>query len=471
MVEIRKEQINLLRAYWSTTTYTATLDSPSDIINGTSLHSASVTATSGGAPDSATPSRGIVTGGGYNICKLRDADTGKGIFDTDGSPIFGLLTFSDPDYTLTYCKYVSGSLISVNFPSSGTTNVGLLFPEVINIKEVPAFASLIDQGGFSNGGPSAVAGAIPPLTNVWYVDPSTTESSPDGSISKPYANIQAAFDAAFIGSKLTSVGFTFECAPGSLGTLIIPDGQLDGTPVNIRGMVVSKMDGSGPQCIIDTLVTGVMASGSSIGFSNLQINTVSLSGPTVGTAIFDNCYLGNTDTSLLQTAVFNSCNFQPDPNNTLAADNLELRNTKFSSLYTITFSTSFTWDVVSERSFLVNGGLFSSNGTIIKSLGDPYAFMAADDLVTSTGGNDRWIYNASLLTTDKNLRLARSGADFTGVTVDVYPQAHDITVIDDGADTTKLVITSSATAVRIIFTIAAGEGNEFTPTIIQNLQV
>jgi hypothetical protein len=152
MVRSRKEQIHLLRAYWSATTYTATLSASSDTINGESLQTVSITGIPGGDPGLIIPSRGIVTSGNYNICRLRDADTGKGIFDTDGSPIFALLEFADPDYTLTYCKYVSGSLSAVNFPSSGTTNVGLLFPEVMNIKEVPAYASLIDQAGFSSGG-------------------------------------------------------------------------------------------------------------------------------------------------------------------------------------------------------------------------------------------------------------------------------------------------------------------------------
>jgi hypothetical protein len=312
-------------------------------------------------------------------------------------------------------------------------------------------------------------GGVIPLSRVWYVDPGTLEASPDGSIGKPYIDIQTAFDAMILAGLLTSAGFTFQCAPGTIGNLSINDDVLDAGPVNVIGMVACKIDGNGPQAIIDNLFFGVGSSGVSIGFQNLQINSISAGGPTTGSVIFEGCYLGNIDVSLWSNSMFDGCAFQLS-GSTIAGDNIEFRNIRFASSYTLTYQNGLVWDVASERNFLTNGGVFTSSGTIIKSLGDPYAYMAADGSVTSTGGHDRWIYYTALLTGNQDLRLVKIGLPLTGVTIDVYPQSFDIDVIDDASSSPIITIPSSAVAVRVLFTALDGELELFKAVAVSNLQ-
>lgn len=156
MVQSRKEQLNILKAYWSKTTYTATGDTASTTIAEGTLHSASITGTEGGNASSDPPTRGIVSLGSDNLVKIRNADTGLP-FTSSNAVVYGRLTHSGSDYTITYYTTSGGSETETNIPGSGSLNVEMIYPEVMNIDEVPANASLIDEGGFVSGGGSSEA--------------------------------------------------------------------------------------------------------------------------------------------------------------------------------------------------------------------------------------------------------------------------------------------------------------------------
>lgn len=151
MVQSRKEQLNILRAYWSKTTYVATGGTSSTTIAESTLHSASITEEAGGNASSSPPIRGIVTLGTDNLVKIRDADTGLP-FTSSNAVVYGRLTHSESNYTITYYTVSGGSETATNIPGSGSLDVEMIFPEVMNIDEVPANASLIDEGGFAAGG-------------------------------------------------------------------------------------------------------------------------------------------------------------------------------------------------------------------------------------------------------------------------------------------------------------------------------
>jgi len=145
MVQTRKEQINILRAFWSKYTYTATGGASSDNIAGATLNAASVTGTDGG--ETSTPTRGIVTTGASNLVRLRTESDGYYIFDNTNDLIFGRLTYSAPNYVVSYYKISGGSEISTTLPGS-IGDVEMLYPEVMNFGEIPANAHIIDEAGF-----------------------------------------------------------------------------------------------------------------------------------------------------------------------------------------------------------------------------------------------------------------------------------------------------------------------------------
>lgn len=141
MTQPRKEQLNILRAYWSVFTYTATAGTTSQVLPG-GFVSSTVTQTSGGDPSTNPPTRGIVTsgtGGFVRLKKISDSLT----LDESGTQIFGRLTFSSGNYTLTYRRISGGTEVSATLPGSGSYSVQMIFPEVMNFGEVPANADII----------------------------------------------------------------------------------------------------------------------------------------------------------------------------------------------------------------------------------------------------------------------------------------------------------------------------------------
>ena len=141
MTQPRKEQLNILRAYWSVFTYTATAGTTLQVLPG-GFVSSSITQTSGGDPSSNPPVRGIVTsgiGGFVRLKKVSDSLT----LDESGTQIFGRLTFSAGNYTVTYKRMSGGAEISATLPGAGSYSVQMIFPEVMNFGEIPASADII----------------------------------------------------------------------------------------------------------------------------------------------------------------------------------------------------------------------------------------------------------------------------------------------------------------------------------------
>jgi hypothetical protein len=146
MTQPRKEQINVLRAYWSTFSYTATAGSGSTNIAQATLEAASVTGTYGGSYS--IPQRGIITIEGEAFVKLRDANTGNEILDANGDVIYGSLQFLFTNYVVTYYKKSGGFQAATTLPAN--TDIEMLFAEVMEFGEVPAKSFILDQAGWSN---------------------------------------------------------------------------------------------------------------------------------------------------------------------------------------------------------------------------------------------------------------------------------------------------------------------------------
>ncbi|HVI39881.1 MAG TPA: hypothetical protein VM577_04405 [Anaerovoracaceae bacterium] len=142
MTQPRKEQINILRAYWTVFNYTATGGTTSTVIAAGTLQPSTVTQTSGGNPSTTPPIRGIITTGSGGFVRLRKVDTALSLDDV-GAQIFGRLTFSAGNYTITYKKINGGVEVSATLPGVGSYSVEMLLPEVMNFSEIPANADIL----------------------------------------------------------------------------------------------------------------------------------------------------------------------------------------------------------------------------------------------------------------------------------------------------------------------------------------
>jgi hypothetical protein len=154
MTQSRKEQLNIPGAYWTKITYTATGDTASTTISEATINTKSITQSHIGNASSTPPVRGVITLGSDNIVRIRNANTALP-FSASGSIIYGRITYSGSNYIVTYYQILSGIETAVNIPGSGSLSVEMLFPEVMNYSEVPAGASIIDEGGFVGGGGGA----------------------------------------------------------------------------------------------------------------------------------------------------------------------------------------------------------------------------------------------------------------------------------------------------------------------------
>jgi hypothetical protein len=151
MVKARKEQFSVLSAYWTKIIYTATGDTSSTVLSAATLNVSSITQTSGGNASSNPPIRGVVTAGTFNNVCIRNSVTALP-FSVSGAIVYGRITFSSGNYTITYYSRVNGIETATNIPGSGSLSVEMLFPEVMNYSEVPANALIINEGGFVGGG-------------------------------------------------------------------------------------------------------------------------------------------------------------------------------------------------------------------------------------------------------------------------------------------------------------------------------
>lgn len=159
MVQPRKEQLNILRAYWTKYTYTATAGTTSTALPG-GFQSATVTQTAGGNPS--TPTRGIITTGSGGFVRIRKQADGQSL-DDGAAQVFGRLTHSSGTYTVTYKKLSGGSEVSATLPGVGTYSVDILFPEVMTEGEVPGDAFTILG---ANGELNPLSGAAGTFTDL-----------------------------------------------------------------------------------------------------------------------------------------------------------------------------------------------------------------------------------------------------------------------------------------------------------------
>lgn len=173
MTQPRKEQINVLKAYWSTFSYTATAGSGSTNIAQATLEAASVTGTYGG--NYTIPQRGIITIEGQAFVKLRNASTGDEILDANGDVIYGSLQFLFTNYVVTYYKKSGGIQAATTLVNN--TDIEMLFAEVMEFGEVPANSFIIDQAGWS-GAPKQTLKAQPAYVAVAGIQ-GTNVVSPD----------------------------------------------------------------------------------------------------------------------------------------------------------------------------------------------------------------------------------------------------------------------------------------------------
>lgn len=138
MTQPRGLQINDLKAVWSSYTYTGTISTTSTVLPGGFI-SSTITQNSGGNASSNPPVRGIITTGIGGFCRLSNSDNGLTI--DYGGQIFGRLTFSGGNYTVTYKTLVGGVETTTALPA--TISIKLLFPEVMYFGEIPTSAYLL----------------------------------------------------------------------------------------------------------------------------------------------------------------------------------------------------------------------------------------------------------------------------------------------------------------------------------------
>lgn len=141
MPQLNQKQLNVLQAHWSTYTYTVVDGAGSTVLPG-GFVTASVTQVSGGDPNTLT--RGIITSAPYNFVKLRNSNTALTL-DNSGSQVYGRITYSSPNFTVTYYKLVAGVETATTVPvsGSGTYSVDLIYPEVMKFEEVPASSNIV----------------------------------------------------------------------------------------------------------------------------------------------------------------------------------------------------------------------------------------------------------------------------------------------------------------------------------------
>jgi hypothetical protein len=142
---LRREQLNILLSYWTRTSYSGLTGTASTTIAKATLENISITKTYGGNADSPAV-RGIITLGSYNIARLRNQLTGAAILDGSNNVIFGKLTYVATNYIVSYYTKVAGVDTATTLP--GNYTIDMLFPEVMNISEVPFAGDLIDLAGF-----------------------------------------------------------------------------------------------------------------------------------------------------------------------------------------------------------------------------------------------------------------------------------------------------------------------------------
>ncbi len=153
MVQFRKEQITSLNGYWSKLIYTGTSGTSYTTIATSTLQTASITQTPGGRLDTVNPVRGILTGETTNnLVKIRNADDKKEIIDINGNTLYGRITYTDGVGYLIYYYYsdtTTGTETSSILPES--SDIELLFPEVMKFEEVPINALLLTESGWEGG--------------------------------------------------------------------------------------------------------------------------------------------------------------------------------------------------------------------------------------------------------------------------------------------------------------------------------
>jgi|GEM_PF-6506355 len=162
-------------------------------------------------------------------------------------------------------------------------------------------------------GASTTSGGTAPLSNVFYIDPHSTDAGPaDGSDEHPFTTIQQAFDAVFPGT-LIGAELTFLITPcffgDNAGALVLPD-NLTGLFMSIVGLsgsnrpiltsVESSVIGSSPT--VDTITGGDNSSNISISFQSCSVNTIDLGeeGVSGGRLSFDGAQIGQIDCNVYE---------------------------------------------------------------------------------------------------------------------------------------------------------------------------
>lgn len=184
MVRTRKEQVNVLRAYWTSYTYTATAGTTSTVLPG-GFVAASITGTSGGNASSTPPVRGIITTGSGGFVRIRQALTGVNV-DDSGFQVFGRLTFSAGNYTVSYKKLSGASEITATLPGAGTYSVDVLFPEVMEFGEVPANVDIILGTGGDLNSTGSVSGDLNVTGNTTLGDAGTDTITLNGRLASNF---------------------------------------------------------------------------------------------------------------------------------------------------------------------------------------------------------------------------------------------------------------------------------------------
>ena len=283
-------------------------------------------------------------------------------------------------------------------------------------------------------GPVPTGGGLP-LSTTWFVDPATATDpgEADGSIVKPFASLQAAFDAFALQSDVTQM--TFACCAGDLGALLVTEDQLATRTLAIVGPAnMNTNTAPSASCSVAVLASSDAAQ---LALENLYVSNVTASGGGSGCGIYaTNCYIVDGDVSGWANFNAQGCFFVMGSTFNGPGNAMVLRECDWGGAQTflIGSSTSWQWDDYTERAFF-RAGMHLAPGQpnqLINFGADSDCFQS-DDADTTITTTTRLVVAAETITADRTITVTGNETNMIGVVLDLYTQTDWDVVVFDGA--------------------------------------
>lgn len=319
--------------------------------------------------------------------------------------------------------------------------------------------------------PGTAGGLLVPLSNTFYVDPGSAAATPDGSIGKPYPSLQAAFDARKAISPLALV-----CCVGVVGDLVIPtDPALVGNALLLigEGAGGGNLNAVGPTCTVTCGVTGTYT----LAAQNMNIQTMrdGQNDPPrwAGPIVLDSC-TGNDWNTLAATIEVSGCYLSGTLQcaELVASQRNELGHSIQAGLQLIEWSSETEQSTFGNRDIPVATFTIAA-GTVLNRVDDAAPTgIVADDVDQPSGAGSRLVFPPGRLTANRTVTLTNPPNPVTpsSTWIDVWPQAHDLIVVDQLHAGSTMTVPANSGAVRLVWSINTNDVTPtWTPVIVQPL--